>query len=59
MAISGITITRREPFAGGAMFGDFGPYEKIIGTARGELDPANPANAAIVGLDRAPRNAPG
>ena len=59
MAITGITITRREPFADGAMFGDFGPYEKIIGTARGELDPANPANAAIVGLDRAPRNAAG
>ncbi len=59
MAISGITITRREPFADGVLFGEFGPYERIVGTARGELDPANPANAAIVGLDRASRNEAG
>jgi hypothetical protein len=59
MAISEITITRREAFAGGASFGEFGGYEKILGTMRGELDPANPANVAIAGLDRAPRNAAG
>ena len=59
MAISEITITRREPFAGGAAFGPVGAYEKIIGTARGELDPSNPSNRPIVGLDRAPRNAAG
>ncbi len=59
MAITGMTITRREAFADGAAFGQAGAYEKIIGTARGELDPANPANTAIAGLDRAPRNAAG
>ena len=59
MAISGITITRREPFAGGATFGPAGAYEKIVGIARGELDPANTANTVIAGLDRAPRNAAG
>ena len=59
MAITGITITRREPFADGVLFGPFGPYEKILGTARGSLDPANPANKVIVGLAAAPRNAAG
>ena len=59
MAITGITITRREPFANGAAFGQVGAYEKIIGTARGALDPANSANTVIVGLDIAPRNEAG
>ncbi len=59
MAITGIAITRREPFAEGAAFGQVGAYEKIIGTARGQLDPANRANFVIVGLDRAPCNAAG
>lgn len=59
MAITGITITRREKFADGATFGQVGGYEKIVGTARGELDPANAANTVIAGLDQAPRNAAG
>src|SRR5690606_11189614 len=59
MAITGITISRREAFADGAPFGAAGAYEKIIGTARGALDPANPANAAIAGLDRAARDVAG
>jgi Alpha/beta hydrolase domain len=36
-----------------------GDYEKLAGTVELELDPAHPANAAIVDLDRAPRNARG
>jgi hypothetical protein len=36
-----------------------GEYEKLSGTAELELDPAHPANASIVDLDRAPRNARG
>src|SRR2546428_13536098 len=36
-----------------------GDYEKLAGTVEIELDPTHPANAAIVDLDRAPRNARG
>jgi len=36
-----------------------GDYEKLDGTVELELDPTHPANAAIVDLDRAPRNARG
>ena len=36
-----------------------GEYEKLRGTVELELDPGHPANAAIVDLDRAPRNARG
>jgi Alpha/beta hydrolase domain len=36
-----------------------GEYEKVRGTVELELDPARPANAVIVDLDRAPRNARG
>lgn len=59
MAITGITISRHEDFADGAGFGAAGAYEKLVGTARGALDPAHPANAAIASLDRAPRDVAG
>jgi len=36
-----------------------GAYERVAGVARGELDPADPHNAGIVNLDKAPRNARG
>src|SRR6266571_4745449 len=36
-----------------------GQYEKIIGTASGEVNPADPRNAVIVDLELAPRNARG
>lgn len=58
-AVTRLEITRREPFAGGQAFGAVGPYEKVVGRAHGELDPAHPLNAPIVDLDRAPRNARG
>src|SRR5215510_1671492 len=48
-----------EPFVEGRMFGETGAYVRIKGTARGELDPNAPEHAAIVGLDKAPRNARG
>ncbi|HET7882850.1 MAG TPA: alpha/beta hydrolase domain-containing protein, partial [Acetobacteraceae bacterium] len=57
--VTTVRIDRVEPFAGGATFGDTGAYERVIGVARGELDPTDPRNAVIVGLDRAPRNAAG
>ena len=54
-----LTITTTEPFAGGKGFGEAGAYVRMVGTAAGELDPADPQNAAIAGLDKAPRNARG
>src|SRR5262249_8858180 len=54
-----IEITRQEPFAAGQTFGSVGAYEKVVGRFHGELDPKSPLNAAIVDLDKAPRNARG
>ena len=54
-----LRIDRIEPFAGGMAFGAVGPYERVIGAASGALDPADPRNAGIAGLDRAPRDASG
>jgi hypothetical protein len=52
-------ITRRELVAEGHVFGSAGSYEKIVGTIDFQLDPADPRNAAITDLDKAPRNAAG
>lgn len=57
--IVGIDIKAVEPFADGADFGQAGPYERVIGIARGEVDPADPANAGIADIALAPRNARG
>ncbi len=54
-----IEIASRETFADGMAFGETGPYEKIRGTLFYAVDPANPANAAIVDLELAPRGADG
>ncbi|HWP73075.1 MAG TPA: hypothetical protein VNU03_01120, partial [Methylomirabilota bacterium] len=54
-----VRVDRTEPFADGAAFGAAGAYERVVGVARGEVDPRDPANAGIVNLDRAPRNARG
>ena len=57
--IVGIDVSRVEPFADGASFGRAGAYERVIGLARGEVDPADPANAGIADIALAPRNARG
>jgi alpha/beta hydrolase family protein len=57
--ITALTVDKVEPFADGAAFGAVGAYERVIGTAKGELDPADPRNRGIVNLDKAPRNARG
>ena len=57
--IVGIDVTAVEPFAEGTEFGQAGPYERVIGFARGEIDPADPANAGIADIALAPRNARG
>ena len=52
-----IDIIRTEsPTFGGMSFGDSGQYEKLIGRAHGEIDPADARNRIIVDLDFAPRN---
>jgi len=50
--VSRFVVTTRQDVLGG-------DYEKLAGTVELELDPTDPANAAIVDLDRAPRNARG
>ena len=58
--VTRITITRTEsPTYSGQSFGTVGQYEKIIGTATGELDPADRHNAIIQDIQLAPRNAGG
>jgi hypothetical protein len=54
-----IVSAKTQAFADGQPFGDAGPYERVTGTARGELDPADAHNRGIVNLDKAPRNAAG
>src|SRR5258705_10089957 len=49
--VSRLTIESREDVPRG--------YENLIGVVEFALDPANPANAAIVDLARAPRDASG
>ena len=57
--ITEIRIDAVEPFIDGHAFGTVGPYERLKGIAKGELDPAARENAGIVDLDKAPRNSRG
>jgi hypothetical protein len=57
--ITEIRIDATGPFVDNHAFGETGPYVRIKGVAKGELDPKAPAHAAIVDLDKAPRNARG
>jgi hypothetical protein len=58
--VTKLTITSREsPTYAGRAFGAVGQYEKIIGTASGELDPADRRNAIIQDIQPAPKNANG
>ena len=49
----------QSPTFDGRSFGAVGQYEKLRGTAYGELDPADPRNALITDIQLAPRNANG
>ena len=44
---------------GGLSFGSVGQYEKLRGTATGELDPNDPRNKVIADIQLAPRNPAG
>ena len=54
-----LRITERTAFAGDHSFGDVGPYERLTGRAHFAVDPLAPAQAAIVDIDKASRNAAG
>ena len=54
-----LDIERVEPFADGAPFGEVGAYERVIGKARGEVDPQLPYNRGISLIGHAPLNARG
>src|SRR5262249_47327179 len=58
--ITRIEISSVEsPTFEGKTFGSVGAYEKLRGTAFGEVDPNDPRNAVITDLRLAPRNARG
>jgi len=54
-----VKVLERTSFAPGVSFGDAGSYEKIRGIAKFSLDPSAAANARIVDLKFAPRDADG
>jgi len=58
--ITRVQITTREtPTFGGYAWPGVGQYEKIVGVAFGEVDPANPQNALITDIALAPKNVRG
>ena len=57
--ITAVNVERIEPFADGHAFGAAGPYERVTGKAKGELDPMDVHQRAIVNIAKAPRNARG
>lgn len=59
MAVTRLEIRARTPYEDGMSFGEVGPYERIDGLIHFAVDPGAPANAAIVDLDKAPRDADG
>jgi hypothetical protein len=57
--ISAIEIKSVELLADGASFGAVGAYERVVGVARGEVDPKAVGNKGIALIDKAPLNANG
>lgn len=58
-AVRRLTVESRQDVLGGRPFGAAGAYQKLVGVVEFALDPADPANARIVDLTRAPRGASG
>ena len=58
-AVRRLTVDSRQDVLDGRPFGTAGAYEKLAGVVELALDPADPANARIVDLTRAPRDASG
>lgn len=58
--VTRITITSHEsPTYSGVSFGSVGQYEKYVGTATGEIDPADRRSAIITDINLAPLDANG
>ena len=55
--VTTLEVLRRTPFAGGAVFGAAGPYERVDGRLHFAVDPLHPANTGIVDLNLAARDA--
>ena len=58
-ALDHVELSDRTDVLGGKSFGTAGPYERLVGKAYFQVDPANPANVIIVDVDKAPRNEKG
>lgn len=54
-----VEITSRSEVLNGRPFGEAGVYEKVIGKVHYAVDPTAAANATVVDLAKAPRNAKG
>ena len=52
-------VLQRVPAFEGRSFGGVGPYVKVTARATIAVDPADPRNAGIADIDKAPRNARG
>lgn len=59
MTVTAFDVSRRQPFADGRHFGECGSFTRIDGTLHFAFDPDHPANAAVVDLGLAPRDADG
>ena len=57
--LTAVIVDSIQPFADGTTFGDAGAWERVIGRAKGELDPSHPSNRVIAGIDLCGRNARG
>jgi len=53
------TVLSQSPTFGGYSWPGVGQYEKVVGTAFGEVNPLAPQNAVIVDIQLAPRNGRG
>jgi hypothetical protein len=55
-AVTELHLGKPEAFVDNYAFGGVGPYVRIRGTVKGELDPNAPDNKVIADIDKAPRN---
>jgi hypothetical protein len=56
MPVTRFDVRLRRPLAGGAAFGEAGPYEELKGALHFAIDPKHPANERIADVALAPRN---
>jgi hypothetical protein len=56
MPVSRFDVRLRRSLAGGAPFGDVGPYEELKGTLHFAVDPKHPANERVTDVALAPRD---